>query len=164
MKLQPRCESVINTKTSFRKGIPSDRALIIKSIWSEKLNPLSINPENFTIATDITGHVLAFGQLKHLTTDTLELSSVVVLKPYRGAGLGSKLVKYLLIHRHPPNSKVYLTTISKRHSFYSNLGFKEECLPSDALPSQLAFEVAAGSIVARLVAKDTLIVMKYPYQ
>jgi N-acetylglutamate synthase-like GNAT family acetyltransferase len=162
VKLQPRCESLPNI--SFRKGNAlSDRAMIIKTIWSERMNPLSTNPNNFTIATDSNGSVVAFGQLKHLATDTLELSSIVVLPPYRGAGLGSKLVKHLLEHRHPPNSKVYLTTISKRRRFYSNLGFKEEILPSsDALPSQLGFEVAAGSIVARLLANDTLIVMKYP--
>lgn len=53
---------------------------------------------------------------------------------------------------------VYLTTVSRRMAFYRRWGFTEE--PLAQIPAFLAFEVAAGSLVARLVANDRLVVMR----
>lgn len=72
------------------------------------------------------------------------------------------MLQELLTIAHP--RQVYLTTIGRRTSFYKRAGFQQVPLNPASLPVTLEmlplwFEVAAGTVVARIVAGDTLVVM-----
>ena len=88
----------------------------------------------------------------------VELSSLVVLKGARGAGLGSRLIAALL--ERAGAADVFLTTIESRRSLYLRAGFEE--VPLLLTPPPMLLEVAAGLVVARLAAGERLVVMKRP--
>jgi N-acetylglutamate synthase-like GNAT family acetyltransferase len=77
-------------------------------------------------------------------------------REYRGRGIGKEIVKQLLESAEDP-STVYLTTLGNTTPFYTGIGFKE----CSKVPPNLWFECILGTIVARMVANDRLVVMKY---
>jgi len=120
--------------------------------------------------------IVAFGQLAELEHGALfELRSLVTAPEWRGMGIGAELVRRLLAEAAAAAAsgkaaaaasgetaaEVVLTTISRRREFYERLGF-EEVPPSSSseIPMQLRLEVAVGSVVARLAAGDSLIVLR----
>jgi N-acetylglutamate synthase-like GNAT family acetyltransferase len=57
-----------------------------------------------------------------------------------------------------PGQQIWLTTIGRRKDFYARGGFEEVAL--DEVPAAMRFEVAAGTVAARLLANDRLLAMK----
>ena len=133
--------------------------------------------------------IVAFGQLAELEPGRLfELRSLVTAPEWRGRGIGAELVKRLLDEAASAKkegqqrrgesgaaaaeaaeaaaAEVVLTTVSRRRDFYERLGFEEvpplssSSSSSSGVPKQLRFEVAVGSVVARLAAGDSLIVLR----
>ena len=49
---------------SFRAGTAADAPVMRELVWSERMNPLGITPERFTVAVDESGKMLGFGQLE----------------------------------------------------------------------------------------------------
>lgn len=67
----------------LRSGRAEDKPAILRGIWREKLNPLSVDPTRFTVAEraaagGAAAAVVGFGQIKPLGGDALELASLVV--------------------------------------------------------------------------------------
>ena len=69
---------------------PSQKLPILKRLLAEKLNPLSLDMDRFTVATTTAASsteeeekLIGFGQLKPLDANSLELSSLVVDPEYR---------------------------------------------------------------------------------
>jgi N-acetylglutamate synthase-like GNAT family acetyltransferase len=82
-----------------------------------------------------------------------ELASVYVLPEFRGKGIGKELINRVL-QRHEdrgrPVSDVYLLTLTTTVSwYYDSFGF--EVVPEEEVPAQMAFEIAAGKLITRLI-------------
>ena len=48
----------------FRTGTAADAQVMRELVWNERMNPLGITPERFTVAVDDSGKMLGFGQLE----------------------------------------------------------------------------------------------------
>ena len=184
----PRCEKISKSSSpcEFKFVRPTDnqnqklKLDILKILLAEKLNPLSLDLRNFVIAyapitpppqpsderppythgdLDLAG----FGQIKPLSSSPAphdkELSSLVVLKPYRHQGLGCQLVEQLLQRASPAPNNVYLITVNKRRNFYERCGFQK--VDDRTMPATLRVEKLLGTPIALAFAQDTLIVMRY---
>uniref|UniRef100_A0A7S0SW22 N-acetyltransferase domain-containing protein n=1 Tax=Mantoniella antarctica TaxID=81844 RepID=A0A7S0SW22_9CHLO len=105
---------------TLRPGIPSDLPAIQRAIFTERMNPLGLDPSRFVVAVDEAREVVGFGQLKSwerlsdrsgdllgtlvralgLTPNwrgaLVELSSLVVVASRRGEGIGSALLHQLV--------------------------------------------------------------------
>ena len=71
--LRVRCTAA----PSFRTATPADVPVIRQMILRERMNPLGIAPERYTVAVDAAGSLLGFGQLEQ-KDGYLELRSMVV--------------------------------------------------------------------------------------
>lgn len=167
IRLRPTCARSHNEATENRWviGSPrqSDRWTILQTLLRESLNPLSADLKNFAVARAPNDDLAAFGQIKPLDADTLELSSLVVLPAYRGRGLGRAVVAELL--RRAEGRPVFLITVRKRRQFYVRCGFVEvidgEENTSARVPLALRLEKLVGTPIAALAAGDGLIVMQH---
>lgn len=135
------------------------------------MNPLGLQPERFTVA--VAGapeggeRVVGIVQVAPLgegstggnapSPASVELRSLVVARRHRRRGLGARLVRHRLAQL-PPGTQVWLTTVERQEAFYNKLGFERQ--PLIAAPGAMRFEVAAGLLVARLVAKQQLLLMR----
>ncbi len=53
----------------FRPGRPEDASLLYKAVLREKMNPLGLKPERFTVAErEASGAVVGFGQASQFIT------------------------------------------------------------------------------------------------
>lgn len=128
----------------------------------EKMNPLAIDAANFTVVEADEGKLLAFAQLQPVAAaraPTYEFRSLVVDQSSRGQGIGSQLLQHVV--SNCPHD-IYLTTLARTTPFYHKAGFNL-LQPAD-IPKWLWFEVAAGTVVARLAVNDQLVVMHRPRQ
>jgi N-acetylglutamate synthase-like GNAT family acetyltransferase len=141
----------------FAPGAAEHRGAIFRAVLAEKLNPLFLKPQRYTVALDArNGAVVGFGQLRPLASGAFELATVVVVPERRGAGVGAALVEQLL--ERAGGSEVWLVTIGRRAAFYRRAGFAEA--GSSPVPRALAFEAAIGALIARVFAGDSLVVMR----
>lgn len=81
-----------------------------------------------------------------------ELASIYVEEPWRGLGVGTKLVQKLL-QRHTQRGcsrrDLYLITIESRCRWYERLGF--ERVDKENVPSQMRFEIAVGEVISSVL-------------
>ncbi|KAG2482696.1 hypothetical protein HYH03_018402 [Edaphochlamys debaryana] len=154
---------------TFRAGQEADGADIRALVLSEKLNPLGLEPSRFTVAeaieagadSAVAGAVQAVCLAPASASASAdggawELRSLVVAPQHRGKGLGSALVRRQLAAL-PPSAACWLTTVERRTGFYERLGFKRRALTE--APGPMAFEVAAGLVVARVLAGQQLVLL-----
>mmetsp|Transcript_74166 Transcript_74166/g.222906 ORF Transcript_74166/g.222906 Transcript_74166/m.222906 type:complete len:185 (+) Transcript_74166:12-566(+) len=144
---------------SFRRGSSGDVNPIRATMLQQLMNPLSISHERFLVAESSAGDRVGFGQIRPLGDDPAlwELASIFVEEPWRSRGVGSELVRKLLTeHTSTGRSEadVYLLTLQKTSSWYTKFGF-ETCEP----PAPMAFEVAAGGVLTRLLG-ESLVCMR----
>lgn len=145
---------------SIENATQNDTWSVLKMIAKEKLNPIALNMNNFVVAKEQThGHVVGAGQIKSIgrvgDRDAFELSSIVVDDAYRGQGIGKSIVRQILDAKAPADAEIFLLTVEDREGFYTPFGFQKT---SDA-PMLLSLEKMIGSVVARLVANQGLIIM-----
>jgi len=139
--------------------------------------PFGLHPERFIIAEEEEGEggrLVAFGQLAELESKDgdcdgddaspllFELRSLVTVPGFRGKGIGAEIVRRLLDDakarkegKGKREASVLMTTITRRKPFYQRLGFNELSPP----PKELLFEIAIGSIVARIAVGDSIVAM-----
>jgi len=175
---------------AFRPGTDADAWTVRASVLREGMNPLGLDPARFIVAEDAaTRDVLGFGQLKPWETlsdredaagavvrllglapnwdgDLVELASVVVAPSARRRGVGAALLRELVDEacRRASAKGTALTlcllTLRRTTPFYRRAGF-EVVEDEEAIPRPLRPEKAAGSVVAKLVADDECVVMRY---
>jgi len=172
---------------AFRPGTDADAWTVRASVLREGMNPLGLDPARFIVAEDAaTRDVLGFGQLKPWETlsdregavvrrlglapnwdgDLVELASVVVTPSARRRGVGAALLRELVDEacRRASAKGTALTlcllTLRRTTPFYRRAGF-EVVEDEEAIPRPLRPEKAAGSVVAKLVADDECVVMRY---
>eukprot|EP00775_Hariotina_reticulata_P009068 gene9068-9238_t len=93
--------------------------------WLLGMNPLSLNPANFTVVEDSKDGVVAFAQLQQQSAAAgkpYEFRSLVVAPQHRGQGIGRGLLHKMLAER--PDDDIYLTTLSRHTLFYEQEGFR----------------------------------------
>jgi len=83
------------------------------------LDPTSLHWPNFLVA-EHGGRVIGVGQVKPYRGGR-ELGSLVVLKPYRGQGIGSAIVR-ALIEREP--GELFLLCREPLETYYQPFGFR----------------------------------------
>jgi predicted N-acetyltransferase YhbS len=136
-------------------------------VLREAINPLGLDAARTLVAADPqTGAWIGSGQLsrsqrapwQQQQAAAYELRSLVVAPERRDQGVGSALVRGLL-DMAEDSAEVFLTTTTARASFYRRAGAFEECALSEA-PPLLVAEVAVGTFVAAVVARQRLVVMR----
>ena len=106
------------------------------------------------MATETSGERVGFGQIRPLDGTAWELASIFVEEQWRRQGVGSELVRRLLAeHSAAGRSQgdVYLLCLEGSVGWYSTFGF--ETLPPTEAPKSMAFEVAAGGVLTKLLGE-----------
>lgn len=145
---------------SIENATQNDTWSVLKMIAKEKLNPIALNMNNFVVAKEqANGRIVGAGQLKSIGKvdgkDAFELSSIVVDDACRGQGIGKSIVRQILDEKAPADAKIFLLTVEDREGFYASFGFQK----TTHAPKMLSFEKMIGSVVAKLVANQGLIIM-----
>ena len=177
---------------AMRRGEERDAEGIRAMLVHERMSPLDVDPSRFLVAVDAQDALVGCAQLRSLGTAprrVLELASVVVAEKMRGKGIGTALISELLQRddcQVTTNASTFgrtsvpspsssssqdidfvLLTLKRTCSFYEQLGF-EIVSPAHTLDSKfpIAFlaEFALGTVVARIVAGDALVLMRQQRQ
>mmetsp|Transcript_15490 Transcript_15490/g.18955 ORF Transcript_15490/g.18955 Transcript_15490/m.18955 type:complete len:175 (+) Transcript_15490:368-892(+) len=97
---------------------------------NELMNPLFLNPNYFTVAiNEDNNDILAFAQIKPISSQDYELASVFVEPHLRRKGLGSSVI-YQSLENHfssqcdSASSSIFLLTLADTIPFYSKQGFE----------------------------------------
>ena len=104
---------------SIRPARQEDAATIKRVVRAAGLDPSSLHWPNFLVA-EKGGRVIGVGQVKPCA-GARELGSLVVLKPYRGRGIGSAIVR-ALIEREQDD--LFLLCQDRLESYYAQFGFR----------------------------------------
>lgn len=132
--------------------MPLCRRLVLE----ERMNPLGIDQQRIVVAEcPSSGGFMGMGQLVPIGPGASEIRSLVVAQQHRGKGVGSALVQHLCAG---VQGEVFLTTIGTRARFYQRIGFEQ--IELSQTPKEMVFEALAGTVVARLLANDKLVVMQ----
>lgn len=83
------------------------------------LDPTSLHWENFLVAEN-GGRVIGVGQVKPYRSGR-ELGSLVVLKPYRGQGVGGRIIRALIEREQ---GELFLFCRDRLESYYARFGFR----------------------------------------
>ncbi|MCL1464996.1 GNAT family N-acetyltransferase [Argonema galeatum] len=140
----------------LRPASSSDIWAIRKLVLSAKLDPTQLRWQQFwVIESDKT--LVACGQLRSFP-EAQELGSLVVASPWRGKGLGSYLVKYLIQRATQP---LYLECLGKKLvQFYHRFGFVP--VSWQDLPSSLKWKFGLTQLASKLVPIISVTIMQYP--
>jgi amino-acid N-acetyltransferase len=118
-------------KYIFRKAKLVDVGVIAFLIFKARLDPTQLKWEQFLVIESY-GRLIAFGQLRNFDS-AQELGSLYVVPNFRNQGLGTFLVKNLVIQANKP---LYLKCVKKELvKFYTNTGFIP--VSFDELPQSL---------------------------
>jgi len=106
---------------TLRAATANDAARIRQIITLVQINPMSLNWQRFTLATNQEGRIIGCGQVKPHADGSLELASIAVLPDWRGKGVARRIIEYLL-EQYP--STLYLTCRSQLEPLYHKFGFE----------------------------------------
>jgi len=98
----------------------NDASTIKRLVRGAQLDPTSLDWQNFLVA-EKDGRVIGVGQVKPYRASR-ELGSLVVLKAYRGQGVGAEIVR-ALIAREP--GELFLLCQDRLESYYARFGFHQ---------------------------------------
>jgi len=103
----------------LRPATEADQDIIRAMIFAERLDPTSLNWQNFIVAAD-GGEIVGIAQIKP-HRDCREFGSLVVKPAYRRRGIGRQLVEALLSKE---TGDVYLLCAVQRAPYYRQFGFE----------------------------------------
>eukprot|EP01024_Parvocaulis_polyphysoides_P001137 TRINITY_DN10315_c1_g1_i1.p1 TRINITY_DN10315_c1_g1~~TRINITY_DN10315_c1_g1_i1.p1 ORF type:complete len:181 (+),score=17.46 TRINITY_DN10315_c1_g1_i1:158-700(+) len=148
----------------IRKGRQDDINLIRTMVIRERMNPLTLDPLRFIVAEkDDTKKLAGCVQLADLQNNKKELRTLIVEPDFRGQGVGQILVQEIL--KDVGECQVYIVTLLSTQPFYEKFDFNTiglSDLPTDLW--MLWIEFLLGTVVARVVANDKLIIMRKTIQ
>ena len=90
-----------SSKTTVRRAIRSDAGPILELVepyaaqglmLPRTLEQIAARIDNYVVATDVSGHVVACAALEEYSPSLAEISSVAVAPSHHGRGLGSQVV------------------------------------------------------------------------
>jgi len=133
------------------KDIWAIRKLVLRA----KLDPTQIRWSQFWVI-ECEGRIVACGQLRCFP-GAQELGSVVVAPAWRGRGLGSYMVKYLIQQATEP---LYLECLGSRLAqFYTRFGFVP--VSWQELPRTLKWKFGFSKLVSTLFPIISVAIMQY---
>eukprot|EP00614_Pseudopedinella_elastica_P035423 CAMPEP_0172618046 /NCGR_PEP_ID=MMETSP1068-20121228/76571_1 /TAXON_ID=35684 /ORGANISM="Pseudopedinella elastica, Strain CCMP716" /LENGTH=164 /DNA_ID=CAMNT_0013424067 /DNA_START=197 /DNA_END=691 /DNA_ORIENTATION=+ len=143
------------------RATPKDEGILRGAIFRERMNPLFIDSKNFFVARS-SNQVIGCGQIRPIGDSCFELASLAVDDVNRGQGIGAAIVSELVTDAlSAGKSDIFLLTLQRTAPFYERLGFSICAKGRNDIPIGLQLEAAIGSVVAALVAQDSLVVMKF---
>jgi N-acetylglutamate synthase-like GNAT family acetyltransferase len=142
----------------FREAGSDDLQSIRGMIREERLNPLGLDWKRFVVGEDEEGDIVACGQVKAHADGSRELASLVVREPWRGSGLGGKIIELLLSSSDPP---LWLTCRSTLIPFYIRFGF-HEVEDKSAMPRYFRWASRLMNVFLNIAGRDDyLAVMRW---
>ena len=142
----------------FRSASSDDLPFIRGMIREERLNPLGLDWKRFMVGEDEVGDIVACGQVKAHADGSRELASLVVRGPWRGSGLGSKIIELLQSSSNPP---LWLTCRSTLIPFYIRSSF-HEVEDKSAMPRYFRWASRLMNVFLKAVGRDDyLAVMRW---
>jgi N-acetylglutamate synthase-like GNAT family acetyltransferase len=106
---------------TIRPARESDQRTIRRLIREAGINPMNLRWPNFVIAEE-EGAVVGIGQVKNHSDGSRELASIAVVPGRQGQGIGSAVIKELLV-RHGAEV-LYLTCRPLHQGYYERFGFQ----------------------------------------
>ncbi len=140
----------------LRPATANDIWAIRKLVLSAKLDPTQLRWQQFWVI-ECDKSLVACGQLRSFP-GAQELGSLVVAPAWRGKGLGSYVVKYLIQQATQP---LYLECLGKKLvQFYHRFDF----VPVDwqNLPSSLKWKFGLTQLASKIVPIISVTIMNYP--
>ncbi|AFY87848.1 MAG: hypothetical protein CLLPBCKN_004791 [Chroococcidiopsis cubana SAG 39.79] len=145
--------STLPSGCNLRPANAKDAWAIRKLVLSAKLDPTQLRWQQFSVV-ECNGRVVACGQLRAFA-GAQELGSLVVASNWRGKGLGSYLVEYLIEQATQP---LYLECLGRKLAeFYTRFGFV--AVTWKELPRSLKFKFALSDLAAKIGVPVTI--MRY---
>lgn len=139
----------------LRSARAKDLWPIRKLVLSAKLDPTQIRWSQFWVI-ECEGRIVACGQLRCFP-GAQELGSLVVAPTWRGRGLGSYLVKYLIQQATQP---LYLECLgSKLVQFYLRFGFVP--VSWTELPRSLKWKFGVSQLASKILPIISVKIMQY---
>jgi N-acetylglutamate synthase-like GNAT family acetyltransferase len=117
----------IRLRPATREDAGRVRSLILRV----RINPMSLDWENFLLAEDGRDGLVGCGQVKTHADGSRELASIAVEDAWRKHGIASRLVTELQVRHGLP---LWLTCQSALIGFYANFGFSEVAETVDLPP------------------------------
>jgi amino-acid N-acetyltransferase len=141
----------------LRSAIAQDIWQIRKLVFSEKLDPTQIRWQQFWVI-EYDHRIVGCGQLRQFH-EAQELSSLIVVSPWRKQGLGTYLTQHLIQAATEP---LYLECLGEKLAiFYSHFGFVP--VSWQELPQSLKLKFGLPQL-ARKLFKIPVIIMQYQPQ
>lgn len=122
---------MLSVGIEIRPARAEDQARINDLVRSARLNPLRLDWNNFVVAEEQDGEVVACGQIRTHRDGTQELASIVVDEGWRGRGLARAVIERLMDRAGRP---LWLMCRSGLAPLYDRFGF-EEVGPQDDQPT-----------------------------
>lgn len=110
--------------TSFflRRATADQQKPIKQLIRDVHINPIGLKWQQFIVALDADGEMVACGQVKSHRDGSRELASIAVKKGWRKQGVARAIIERLMTEHEPP---LWLTCESRLVPFYQKFGFVE---------------------------------------
>lgn len=105
----------------LRPAYRSDQNLIKVMVRRARLNPFGLKWERFTIAENKGGEIVGCVQLKPHGDGSQELASLVVSRPWRRLGVGSRLVSAV---KTQADGELWLMCRQSLVTYYRRFGFE----------------------------------------
>jgi N-acetylglutamate synthase-like GNAT family acetyltransferase len=139
---------------TIRTAQEADQPTIHRLIKEASLNRMSLNWPNFVVAEE-DGAIVGIGQVKTHGDGSRELASLAVIPDRQSSGIGSALIKTLLV-REP--GVVYLTCRRQLQGYYERFGFRR--LETSEFPPYFKRLIPVINVVGRLFRVQILVMRR----
>ena len=136
-----------NNSFAIRNARPADMPAIRVMVLRERLDPTQLRVENFIVAETVEAgqpRIIGCVQMRRYA-GARELGSLVVAPDWRGRGVGSALVRWLLAGEA---GDVYLECRAELAPYYRRFGFEQVGWMD--LPAALKLKFGLGRLFSRL--------------
>jgi N-acetylglutamate synthase-like GNAT family acetyltransferase len=140
---------------AIRPATETDQTTIRRLIKEASLNRMSLNWPHFVVAEE-DGAIIGVGQVKSHGDGSRELASIAVVPPLQGQGIGSALIKALLVREQ--GMVLHLTCRSQLEGYYSRFGFRR-LRPAD-YPPYFRRLIPLANLIVRFFGTQILVMRR----
>lgn len=141
----------------LRPARPEDEFTFRRMIRENRINPMGVHWQNFSVIESPQGEIIAIGQIKQHFDGTSELSSLVVDEAWRGQGLARRMMEHLIASHTGP---LYLTCRSELGSMYEKFGFRR--LPHAEYTPYFKRLARFARLMEKLAGVEMLVMLREP--